>query len=73
MWILYKIIGILFYFIGAFVCMPGIFFTLDSLTPKEKKVSIWFNIVEMIVGICIFLIGYLIFRCGRKLFQKIWK
>lgn len=53
-WILYKIIGILFYFIGVFVCMHGIFFILDSLIPKEKKVSIWVYIVEMIVGICVY-------------------
>ena len=46
---------------------------VQSEDTKKKKGSAGVDIVEMIVGICVFLIGYLIFRCGRKLFQKIWK
>lgn len=68
--IIYKILGISLYFVGAYVCTIGVFFTLDSLIPKEKKISTGSIMTEFLIGIFIFLIGYLIFRFGRKIFQK---
>lgn len=68
--IIYKIMGILLYFFGGFACVIGIFLTFDILLFREKAVSTGDIIIEMIIGIFIFLIGYLIFRFGRKMFQK---
>lgn len=68
--IIYKILGISLYFVGAYVCTIGVFLTLDSLIPKEKKISTGSIMTELLIGIFMFLIGYIIFRFGRKIFQK---
>ena len=69
--IIYKILGILLYFVGASVCTIGVFLTLDSfIIPKEKKISTGSIMTEFLIGIFMFLIGYLVFRFGRKIFQK---
>jgi len=67
---IYKILGILLYFVGAYVCTIGVFFTLDSFIPKEKKISTGSIMTEFLIGIFMFLIGYLVFRFGRKIFKK---
>lgn len=46
------------------------FFTLDSFIPKEKKISTGSIMTEFLIGIFMFLIGYLVFRFGRKIFKK---
>lgn len=46
------------------------FLTFDILLFREKVVSTGRIIIEMIIRIFIFLIGYLVFRFGRKIFQK---
>jgi hypothetical protein len=71
--IIYKILGISLYFVGAYVCTIGVFLTLDSLIPKEKKISTGSIMTELLIGIFMFLIGYIIFRFGRKIFQKNWR
>lgn len=68
--IIYKLLGILLYFVGELTCVIGIFLTFDILLFREKAVSTGCIIIEMLIGIFIFLIGYLIFRFGRKVFQK---
>lgn len=69
--IIYKILGISLYFVGAYVCTIGVFLTLDSfIIPKEKKISTGSIMTEFLIGIFMFLIGYIIFRFGRKIFQK---
>lgn len=65
--------GISLYFVGAYVCTIGVFLTLDSLIPKEKKISTGSIMTELLIGIFMFLIGYIIFRFGRKIFQKNWR